>query len=69
MEISLQINQTYEKNKRNFTHHYIPKRPLKTLQLTFFNNDINKSTNIEIISCEGKLSEYECGIAFKQMKN
>ena len=35
----------------------------------FFNHNINKLTNTENNKCEGKINDYECGLALKQMQN
>ena len=37
--------------------------------INFFDNHVNKLNDIEQSTCEGILSEYECGIALKQMNN
>ena len=37
--------------------------------INFFTNSINKLTDINKNKCEGKLTEHECSIALKDMKN
>ena len=45
------------------------KRVIKDSSYNFFNNSINKISEHEKNKCEGNLTEYECGLSLKDMKN
>ena len=63
-------NQKLIRNEqKKFYESLYAKKDTSESNINFFENHINKLNNIEQSSCEGKLSEYECGIALKQMKN
>ena len=63
-------NQKLIRSKRKqFYESLYTKKDTSESNINFFDNHSNKLSNIEQSTCEGKLSEYECGIALKQMKN
>ena len=67
---NLTSNQSnIRKEQKKFYASLYSKTDTSDSSINFFDNNINKLNNIEKISCEGKLSEYECGIALKQMQN
>ena len=45
------------------------KRETKASNYNFFNNSIDKISEEQKYNCEGNLTEYECGLSFKNMKN
>ena len=60
---------TIRNEQKQFYANLYAKRETNESSINFFNNNITKLNNIDKTSCEGKLTEYECGIALKQMKN
>ena len=63
-------NQTHIRNeqKKFYSTLYEKKEKIHP-SIDFFNNNIDKLSEIEKDKCEGQLTEYECAIALKQMKN
>ena len=45
------------------------KKETKESNYNFFNNSINQINEEQIYSCEGNLTEYECRLSLKNMKN
>ena len=54
--------QTFYKNLYN-------KREMSNSKYNFFDQSINKLSNIDQIKCEGEITESECINALKSMKN
>ena len=61
--------KTIRNEQRRFYESLYTKRNTSETTTNFFDNNVNKLNDTDQSSCEGKLSEYECGIALKQMKN
>ena len=58
-----------QKAQKDFYSKLYEKQKEQNSSINFFNDSINKLTDLDKNKCEGKLTEYECSIALKDMKN